>query len=274
LIYTIIALGVHLTFAAGILSMAYGGFVEVGAYTAAILATRHHTGLVVSTLGAAGISAAIALVIVQAVLRARGIQLALMTFGFTLLVDALVTNGGSFTAGQFGISVPRTVSITDLIIVIALIAVVVARIERSVHGVAMEATRQDELAASALGIHARRYMVTCFVASSAIAGVGGAMLAQRTYFIGPGIFAFSLTLQILLFVMVGGAYKWYGALLGAFFLTYLSNELIPLIAWQTVVQGAILMIAAVALPRGFAGVVDRGFKLAREASARRREAPT
>src|ERR1700694_3416208 len=92
LIYSIVAIGVHLTFAVGVLSMAYGGFIEIGAYTAAILVTRHHGGLWEATLGSALVSAVISVAVIQAALRARGIHMALMTFGFTLLVDALVIN--------------------------------------------------------------------------------------------------------------------------------------------------------------------------------------
>jgi branched-chain amino acid transport system permease protein len=111
----------------------------------------------------------------------------------------------------------------------------------------MRAIEKDEHVARAQGIHVRRYMISVFIVSAAIAGLGGGLLAERTFFVSPDAFGFTLTLQILLFVMVGGAYRWYGTLVGAFFLSYLSNYPNSLTDWKVIIQGAIL--AAVAIRR-------------------------
>jgi branched-chain amino acid transport system permease protein len=261
LIYAITAIGVHLTFATGMLSLAYGGFMQIGACAAAIMTSKHGQGLLVSLLVSLAISSAVAGLVVLPMLRARGIHFGLLTFGFTLLVNVIVINWTSLTNGPNGIPVARQASLTDILIVLIIVVLFVAVTEASVHGLAMRAIEQDEHVARAQGIHVRRYMISVFIVSAAITGLGGGLLAEHTYFVSPDQFGFTLTLQILLFVVVGGAYRWYGALVGAFFLSYLSNYLNSLINWQMIIEGAILAAVVVLLPRGLGGLLTDGSDL-------------
>ena len=257
LINAIMAFSLYVTFATGLFSLANAGFMAIGAYTAAKLAVDAGFGPLASTLVGVLASVAVAFVVALPFLRLRGIYLALLTFAFGEVVFILARNLRGITNGQFGLSVPRTVENPVLAITALVVATIVWRLRSSRFGQAADAIRQDELVAEAMGVPVKAYTLAAFVLSAAIAGLAGGLWAHHTYFISPDDFGFSLILDLLLFVVIGGMYDWYGALVGAFALTYVIEALNPLNAYRPVATGLLLTVVVVASPRGVAGTVTR-----------------
>lgn len=250
LIFSIYALSLHITLKAGLFALANAGFGAIGAYTAADLLVRYSVTPILATLAAVAVSVLVAFVVVLPFLRVRGIYLALLTFSFGELVLALVKNGGDLTKGTVGLNVPRTVGAPDLIVVVVIIVVAVARLERSRVGKAMDAIRLNEDMAEAMGIPVRRTLIGAFVLSSALAGTAGALWAQQTYYIAPDDFGFLLVVKILLYTVVGGAFVWYGPVIGAFFMTYVSEFMTPLGDLRQILLGLVLVGVVVLRPDG------------------------
>lgn len=256
LINTILALSLYVTFAAGLFSLANAGFMAIGAYTAANLATRTGVDSITSTLIGIVVAVLVALVVALPFLRLRGIYLALLTFGFGEVIFILARNLRGVTNGQFGMNVPRSIENPMLAITAIIVSLVVWRLRTSRFGQAADAIRQDELVAEAMGIPVRRYTLGAFVISAAFASLAGGLWAHHTFFISPNDFGFDLILNLLLFVVIGGMYHWSGAPLGAFALTYVIEALNPLNAYRPVVLGFLLTAMVVISPRGVAGIIE------------------
>lgn len=259
LMYSLLALSLYLTFACGLFSLANAGFMAIGAYAAGLLVTRLGVDPVTSTAAAVAASVVIAAVVAAPMLRLRDIYLALLTFGFGEMVY-VVANNASFTGGQFGLSVPLRVENWGIVVALASVMLLVWRWRTSLYGRAADAVRQDETAAEAMAIPTHRYMIVSFIVSAAICGLAGSLWAQHTYFISPHDFGFDLILNLFLFVVVGGVYRWYGAVVGAFGLTYVIQALAPLTVWRPVVLGLIMTICIVLLPEGVTGFRFRRFR--------------
>lgn len=257
LINSILALSLYATFAAGLFSLANAGFMAIGAYTAANLAARTGLDTITSTLIGVVAAVLVAFVVALPFLRLRGIYLALLTFGFGEVIFILARNLRGLTNGQFGMNIPRSIENPVLAVMAAIVTLLVWRLRTSRFGKAADAIRQDELVAEAMGIPVRRYTLGAFVLSAAIASLAGGLYAHHTFFISPNDFSFALILDLLLFVVIGGMYHWYGAPLGAFVLTYLIEALNPLNAYRPVVLGLLLTAMVVTWPRGVAGIIEQ-----------------
>jgi branched-chain amino acid transport system permease protein len=208
----------------GYLNLGMGAFFGVGAYASAIL--NFHFGWSPFATAVLGGLAAIVIAIVIGVpsLRIRGVYFAILTLILTFLMQRLAFNV-PFTRGALGIFLPplemdqlqteRTFYFIFLVLAIASV-VAVWYVEHSRFGYALVAIREDEDAAEVLGVRTTRTKLNAFAGGAFMAGVLGAVYAQRVTFIDPDA-AFDLTLSIdpVLIAMYGGAGTWQGPLIGA-----------------------------------------------------------
>jgi branched-chain amino acid transport system permease protein len=268
-----LGLSIYLTLAVGLLSLANAGFLAIGAYTAAILATqfgsRPLVGLAVALLLGALVAAPLGLL----VLRLQGVYLAIATIGFGEIVRIVALNGDkllralsgddrlSVFRGAEGITLPyRSPQVvlglpetTWLLLLYALaLAYLLATLQRSRYGRLMTAIRLDNLAAGTLGVDAVRYRLLAFVLGSAIAAGAGALSAPVVRVIDPAQYGFSRAVDILAYAVLGGMTTWVGPIVGATVLTALPELLRPLQEQHSVVNGLLLMLSIIYLPRGLA----------------------
>jgi branched-chain amino acid transport system permease protein len=129
-----------------------------------------------------------------------------------------------------------------------------AKLRYSSVGWSFESIREDETAASAMGINTTYYKTLAFTIGAFIAGLAGAMYAHLNYIITPGEFGFSAAVNLLTYCIVGGSRVWYGPVLGAALLTALPEILrgIGVTAGpiRMFVNGLILLIVILFLPNG------------------------
>jgi len=125
-----------------------------------------------------------------------------------------------------------------------------ARLRRSKVGRAFEAIKEDEVAARLMGIDVDRYKLLAFVLGAFIAGVAGALNAHFTFFISPREYGFENAVDILTMTVLGGTSGLFGPMLGATLLALLPELLRFLHDFRSLVNGAVLVLVVLFLPKG------------------------
>lgn len=288
-IYVILASSLNITNGyTGLFSFGHAAFYGIGAYAAAILATRMGWGFWL-TLPLAGIVAAcFGAAIALLTLRLKGIFLALVTIGFQEIVYLVTLNWIALTRGPMGIPgvpPPRLLGwelagnrgyywlilALDVLVLFVLSRIVTSRIGR-----AFEAIREDEVAAQSAGIPAFRTKVLSFVIATFFAGIAGGFFAHHARFVSADSFRLDETFAILTMLIVGGLGSILGPVLGAVLLVVLPEASRFLAEYRGVVYGLILIGVILLRPEGIAGVPGiiqpRGALLGRAAPAPAEEA--
>ena len=258
----LLGLSVYLPMAAGQLSLATPAFYAGGGTLAALLSTQGGAQSAISLwsvlaemLLAAGLTAALALLVGLPVLRLRGIYLAIATIALVEIVRVAILNlpftGGA--AGIFGIPQPFQQPFGYVLFSGALLAVcgwLFQRLEASRLGRSMAAIRDDELASRCMGIHTTRVKLTAFVASAVLAGITGVIAAHylNTWNARQG--SFDVAITTLAFVILGGSRSWLGPVIGGLLLTALPELLRPVGDLRLVLFGLVILLGPVFFPQG------------------------
>jgi len=254
----IAALGLNvLSGYAGQISLGIAFFMGVGAYTAAWLGggapifPGDPTGLGLSFLiwlPASGIAAAlVGALIGPTALRLKGFYLAIVTLALVFIGQYLFINLKSITGGQqgrifptpsfgdFSFASPTTVLGLDLttnqwfflllLLLLALAAVFVGNVARTRSGRAWQAVRDNEVAASIMGVNLFEAKMGAFILSSFLAGMAGALYASLSGFITPGTWNLVLSVQFIAAILIGGVASVWGSILGAAFVFALPTAL-------------------------------------------------
>src|SRR5437016_5758952 len=271
---------------AGQVSLGQAGFMAVGGYTAAILATR--SGLAPLTATGAGIalSLAVALVLSLVTARLRGLYLALATLAFGLLVDSVAVGLPDFTGGPSGlVAIPSfslggytfasPISTYYLVWGIAgALVILLANLARSGYGRALRATRADQTAARALGIQVPRYKVSAFLLGAALASLAGSLYAFHFHFLSPEMVSTSRSLEMITMLVLGGEGTLVGPLVGVALLTLLPAAVQPLAVYKTLAEGILLVLIMLYLPAGIlGGLLSALERLAHRVGSRRDAGP-
>ncbi|HLL88316.1 MAG TPA: branched-chain amino acid ABC transporter permease [Tepidisphaeraceae bacterium] len=191
----------------------------------------------VALLGGGLVAAVAGLVVGLPTLRLRGDYLAIATLGFAEIIRVAITNAQPFggatglqlgpwaTAGDDEIGlVPRQIFpwVYGTAVVTTL---VVWRLKRSPKGRALQAVRDDEVAAAAIGIDTTHHKVLAFVIGAFFAGVAGALFAHYDAYLTPGSFGFLRSVEVVVMVTLGGLGSIPGAIMAAVVLTLLPEVL-------------------------------------------------
>lgn len=246
----LLALSIYIVMAIGQLSMGQAAFMGVGAYTGALLSIRLGVPFPLVLLASAAAPALVALLIGAPTLRLTGVYLAISTIALGEILRVILVNA-EITGGALGLSgIPHRTTSWMIYGTLALVVAALFVIGRSRIGRAMEAMREDEIAAAAAGVDLPRMKLACLVASAALAGLAGAFSAHSAGFVGPGEYGFELAVSILSFALLGGIATPLGPVAGAAVLTLLPEMLRFLDDWRLVINGVIIVIAVLFLPRG------------------------
>lgn len=273
-----LGLSVYLPLMAGQLSLATPGFYALGGYIAAILSTQVFKStdtifplpyLLLEMLAAGLISGILSVALGIPVLRLRGIYLAIATIAFVEILRVMALNleitGGA--VGIFAIPQPFKSQIEYLWIALPLLILsmfFLYRLERVRAGRALNAIREDELAADAMGINPTYYKVLSFSFGAILAGLVGAVSAHflNTWNARQGTFDASII--YLAFVLIGGSKTFIGPVLGGMVLTALPEALRALSGigslpvWfaqflrdgRLIIFGLLIVIGSVFYPQG------------------------
>ena len=271
------ALGVNLlTGFNGQISVGHGAFYGVGAYTAFLLVADQEWPFWAAAAGAAVVTFALGLLVGLPALRIRGLYLAVVTLALAALFPQVLKRFGDLTGGSQGRQITRqeTPEVYDfnrppegsdlapdqwrfyVILIVTVIAFVLVRnLVRSRVGRALIATRDNETAAEVVGVPLARMKVVTFGLSAMLAGIGGAMQTYLEGSVNPSKFEISLSIEILVMVVVGGAATIIGPAIGAFLVVELP-EWLPSDTPQAslVLFGLLLVLLMRVAPGGVVGL--------------------
>lgn len=274
-IYAISALGLNLIVGyTGLLSLCQAAFLAIGAYTTAIIMTTTGTGfwyvMVIAGLGAA----LSGIIIGIPTLRLKGDYLAIATLGFGEIVKNVILNWDTMTRGPMGINgIPPVnffgmkITLLDklpwMLIIWAFVLItyfLIRRIVRSRIGRALEAIREDEIAASSMGINTAKYKIGAFTVGAFFAGLAGSLYAGYTQSVAPNTFDFMMSVMILCMIVLGGLGRNIAAVAGAIIIVLadfaprllgISNIIPPQL--NQVLFGLILVLMMIYRPQGIIG---------------------
>lgn len=246
----LLALGMYIVLAMGQLSLGQAAFMGLGAYTSALLTLRLGLPFPVVLLGGMFVPAIVALIVGSPTLRLSGVYLALATIGLGEVLRLFFVNA-EFTGGALGLSgIPTKAGLVAVFGSLLLVLAALVLVARSRFGRAMDAMRDDELAAGMMGVNLPAYKLAGLVASAMVSGLAGALNAHVSSFISPNDYGFDQAVTILSFALLGGTGSPFGPILGAFILTMLPEVLRPLADLKAVVNGMIIVLAVMFMPRG------------------------
>lgn len=234
----------------GIVSFAHTMFFGLGAYGVALSSThmgRGYDALVVGTVLGALASAVLALLIGLFSLRVRAIFFAMITLAVASAVAVLVSQLSQITGGEDGLTylIPREltpafrmgtlfgVSMTGKILnyylvfgACLILFLLLLRIVNSPFGRVLQAIRENDFRAEAIGYRVVWYRTTATCLSAAIAALAGSLFAIWLRYVGPDTtLSFDIMIDVLLMVVIGGMGSMYGAVIGATILVLAQNYL-------------------------------------------------
>jgi branched-chain amino acid transport system ATP-binding protein len=247
---------------AGEVSLGQAGFLALGAYGVGILTTKAGLGFWEALPLAVLLVAAISAVLSIPALRVTGPYLAMVTIAFGFIVESVSVEWQNVTGGASGLSgipAPFNTGGTALLACgfCALALFSFHYFERSPLGLAMQATASAPAASRSIGIGPLPVRTAAFVLAAVAAGLAGGLQAALTGFIAPSSFPFSQSILFLLVVVVGGAGRTLGPLVGAAVVVLLPELLAGLAEYRLLVFGAGLLIVLWAAPGGIAGAIAR-----------------
>ncbi|MGH8849008.1 MAG: branched-chain amino acid ABC transporter permease, partial [Polaromonas sp.] len=272
LIYSIAGLGLMLLAGfTGLFSLGHAAFLGVGAYTQAVL-TNAGLPFPLALACAAGLSAAVGVVVGLPALRVKGIYLGIATLAFGFIVEEVFARWEKVTGGNagmhlkapdmFGWTLASGEAFYFLCLLIAVVSTLgILNLLRSPTGRAFVAIRDSEISAQSMGIHLARYKTLSFALSAALAGIAGALYAHKLQFISPEQFNILQSIDLLLMIVIGGAGSVHGAFLGAIFLITmpqaiaLTKDYLPAVigqapGLQAAVYGIVLIAFVLFEPMG------------------------
>ena len=270
LLWIALALGYNFLFGiSGQVAFSHFAFYGIGAY--AVVIFLFHVGLPLPLALILGIvvCALIALAVAIPSTRLEGFYLALATLALAQLFIVVLNEGGTITGGTGGIVDYRLPPIFGLRIVgpwytVVIVVLVLAtyavlwRLDRSWFGRACRAVRDNPEAAAAMGVNVARTKVVAFTLTSVLAGIAGMAYAFVDNTVNPPIFGLENAFLLLFMVIIGGAGRHAGAIVGAVLLYLLPFVLSPLIGHHHALVFGVLMVAAILIqPRGLIGIYDR-----------------
>lgn len=218
----------------GELSLGHAGFMSIGAYSSALISITLSNTLppalaFLTALICGGILAAFfGFIIGVPVLRLRGDYLAIVTLAFGEIIKSII-NYLKFTGGSKGLSkIPlysdyRNFTVVFIITVITI--VLISNLIDSRDGRAIKSIRDNDIAAESIGINISKYKVSAFVIAAGFAGIAGALYAHNVGIIKPSIFDYNKSIEILVFVVLGGMGNIPGSIISAIILTLLPEFL-------------------------------------------------
>ena len=260
-VYVILALSLNMINGmAGMFSIGHAGFWAVGAYSAAAVTVHDPFGLagpailVASILVAMVVAGIAGFILAVPCLRLAGDYLAIATLGFSIIIVTLLYNF-DYMGAATGISTPTYGGKAFVWLMVLVTLVVYYRLQFSNLGRTIQALREDEIAAQAVGINRLRLKTLVFVIGAAMAGLAGALYANSATYLNPSGFEFDQSIKMLTMVVLGGLGSITGVTLAAILLTLLPEvlRLFSLESYQMIVFSGLLLTMVLLRPQGLMG---------------------
>ena len=253
----------------GMVSFGHAAYLGIGAYTVGIMGFYGITSGWLQWPAAIVASALVALAIGAVSIRTSGIYFIMITLAFTQMLYYLGISIAEF-GGDDGMRLkskslfPGLIDLRDpvafyyLALGLMLVSVfLVHRIVNSRFGMALRAAKSNEARTRAIGFSPYPYRLAAFVIAGAMCGLAGALYANHTNYITPGLMSWQQSGDIMFMVILGGMATTSGPVLGAFVLLLLEDLLSAWTQHWQVVLGPLLILSVIFFRRGLAGIFTK-----------------
>jgi branched-chain amino acid transport system permease protein len=191
-----------------------------------------------------------ALIVAIPSFRTRGDYLAIISLAFMFIVKSFIENM-EWLGGPRGISSQPNWSTLPVVFIWMVLCIwMINNFVRSILGKALNAVRDNEVAADAMTVNTRRTKVTAFMLGAFWAGVAGGLFAHVMRFVNPGTFGIQKLAEILAMVYFGGLNSVVGSIFGAVSINLISEMLRPLEIYKWIVIPLILVLVMIYRPTG------------------------
>jgi branched-chain amino acid transport system permease protein len=251
----------------GEFSCSHPGFMALGAYAASVFTVSlfvndkiFGAALLPAAMGPfffpialflGGVVAAIgAMIVAIPSFRTRGDYLAIISLAFMFIVKSLIENlevvGGPRGLG----SQPDWANLPTVFLITVICIWVINNFVRSTLGKALNAVRDNEMAADAMTVNTRRTKFTAFLFAAFWAGVAGGLFAHVLRYVNPSTFGIQKLAEVLAMVYFGGLNSVYGAIVGATSISLLGEVLRPLEIFKWIIIPLLLILVMIFRPTG------------------------
>lgn len=258
----ILATGLNLIIGfSGQFSLGHAGFMAIGAYATGIIASAMPTvvGFYLSIVVGVIISMIAAVIVGVPTLRLRGDYLAIATMGAAEIIRVVINNL-KITNGAAGLyNIPALAGWPTVYVMVCLSTIMICNFAHSRAGRAIQAIREDEIAAEAVGISPTKWKLSAFVMGAATAAVAGSLHAVYIQTIAPTDFGIMSSISILIIVVLGGVGSITGSFIAAAVLGVLDTVLQSFGDLRMVIYALALILIMVFKPSGLLGRYEFSF---------------
>jgi len=269
-IYIILSIGYDISSGyCGMLTLSAAAIFGVGAYASAITITTLKMPFLVGMLVAMVATGLISLLISLPAHKVKGHYLAMISLGILEVVQRILNEWSSLTQGAAGFFLPKwsifgmELSNYAKYYVIFFFLILIMLFEwgliKSHWGRDFIAVKDDEVAASGVGINNRNFKIIALLISSMVIGVAGSLYASYSEFISPDTFGFYLTIFILLTVVIGGTGTLSGPAIGVTVVMIIPEFFNASPDLKQIVFGGLLIILTQVMPDGIVGKIKKHF---------------
>ena len=271
-IWTIMCFSMNLIYGyTGQLSLGHAAFLGIGAYSFGLLTVKLHLGFWPAFAAAIAITGLFGFLIGIPALKLRGPYFILVTLGFAVIIGVIVIAWIDLTGGANGLAgIPRPDPIPlpwggklrfdsllnmyyFVLVFLVLTIMFCRRLIHSLVGKIFIAISHNENLTESLGINTLSQKVLSFTLSAMLAGIAGVLYATYNIVISPEVTHFARGMDVVAYLIVGGAGTMAGPMIGTFILMAVPEVLQVVPYVKTLINGIILMLFLIFLPSGVMG---------------------
>lgn len=283
LIYAIIVTSLNLIIGyGGMVSLGHAAYVGAGAYTVGILSSEatRHIGIFPGTENAwiawscaVFVGAILSAVIGSISLRTKGVYFIMITLAFAQMLY-FISVSLKIYGGDDGLNLANRSSLSPFVdisikenfyYVVAVLFLVtqyiVYKVVNSYFGRSIQGIKDNEVRMEALGYNTYKYKLICFSISGALAGLGGALLANQNSFVSPNLLNWFQSGAYLMMAIIGGLGYMWGGLAGAFIFLGLEELLSSHTKYWQLFLGITIILIVLYAPKGVVGGLSKRLKL-------------
>jgi branched-chain amino acid transport system permease protein len=250
----------------GMVSFGHAAYLGIGAYAVGILGFYGFTNGLLHWAVAIGASALVALAIGAVSIRASGVYFIMITLAFTQMLyylgisleefggdDGMRLRSKSQFGGIIDLGDPVVFYYVSLALMLASVFLVY-RIVNSRFGMVLRAAKSNDARTRAIGFSPYPYRLAAFIIAGAMCGLAGALYANHTNYIVPGLMSWQQSGDIMFMVILGGMASTAGPVLGTFALLFVEEILKGWTEHWQVILGPLLVLSVIFFRRGLAGI--------------------
>lgn len=245
----LMALSVYAILSTDQVSLGNAGFMAIGAYTSAYLTVKTGLAIFPAIVTGALVASFMGLLVGIPVLRLSGLYIVMATFGFGEVVRTFFLNFEP-TGGAYGFRGPIGTTLPMIYGWVLAFILFFWFLSHSRMGRSLAAVRDDPEVASSIGLNVTLLKLGAFWLGAFIAGVAGGLYAHYMFYIESNNFHILVSTMAILYVILGGMYSFWGAVVGAIIFSILPETLRFMQDWRLSLYGAVLVLMLIFRPSG------------------------